>query len=63
MTTALLLIIPGVFTLILGITARIVIGGGVPDLEAISTVWPTVVEALPPADIERQDRVPVHHAA
>jgi hypothetical protein len=63
MTTALLLIIPVVFTLILGITARIMIGGRIPDLEAVSTVWPTVVEALPPADIERHDRVPVHQAA
>jgi hypothetical protein len=63
MTTALLLIIPAVLTLILGITARSVIGGEVPDLEPISSVWPTVVEALPPADIERHDRVPVHRAA
>jgi hypothetical protein len=63
MTTALLLIIPMVLTLILGITARIVIGGAIPDLEPISAVWPTVVEALPPADIERRDRVPVQQAA
>jgi hypothetical protein len=38
MTTALLLIIPAFITLILGVTARIVIGGEIQDLEPISAV-------------------------
>jgi hypothetical protein len=63
MTTELLLIIPAFITLILGVTARIVIGGEIPVLEPISAVWPTVVEALPPAELEHHDRVRVHQAA
>jgi hypothetical protein len=63
MTTALLLIIPAFITLILGVTGRIVIGGEIQDLEPISAVWPTVVEALPPAEPEHHDRVRVHQAA
>jgi hypothetical protein len=63
MTTALLLIIPAFITLILGVTARIVIGGEIQDLELISAVWPTVVAALPPAELEHHDRVRVHQAA
>ena len=63
MTTALLLIIPAVATFILGVTARIVIGGEIPDLEPVSTVWPTVVKALPPAEPEHHDRVRPQQAA
>ncbi len=63
MTTALLLIVPIIATLILGVIAKIVIGSEVPDLETITSVWPTVIEALPPVELEHDDRVRVHQAA
>lgn len=63
MTTALLLIVPAIATLILGVIAKIVIGSEVPDLETITSVWPTVIEALPPAELEHRDRVHVGQAA
>ena len=63
MTTALLLIGPIIATLILGVIARIVIGSEVLDLETITSVWPTVIEALPPVELERDDRVRAHQAA
>jgi hypothetical protein len=63
MTTALLLMIPVLATLILGVIARIVIGSEVPDLAPISSVWPTVIEALPPVELEHRDPVHVDQAA
>jgi hypothetical protein len=62
-TTALLLILPVIATLILGVIAKIAIGSEVVDLEPISTVWPTVTEALPPAEHEHDDAVRVGEAA
>lgn len=63
MTTALLLILPVIATLILGVIAKFAIGSEVVDLEPISTVWPTVTEALPSAEPEHEDAVHVGEAA
>jgi hypothetical protein len=63
MTTTLLLIVPIIATLMLGVIARIVIGSEVPDLETITSVWPTVIEALPPVELEHRDAAQVGQAA
>jgi hypothetical protein len=63
MTTALLLILPAIGTVLFGAIANALIGSKIPEVEAISAVWPTVIEALPPVELEDRDGIPVGKAA
>jgi hypothetical protein len=47
----------------LGFTAKFAIRGKAVQLESISAVWPTVLEALPPVEREPDEPLTVGNAA
>jgi hypothetical protein len=63
MTTALLLVLPVIGMVALGVTAKFAIRSKAVQLESISSVWPTVLEALPPLEREPDEPVAVGNAA
>jgi hypothetical protein len=63
MTTALLLVLPVIGMVSLGVSAKFAIRSKAMQLESISSVWPTVLEALPPVERGHHEPVPVSHAA
>jgi hypothetical protein len=63
MTTALLLVLPVIGMVALGVTAKFAIRSKAMQFESISSVWPTVLEALPPLEREPDEPVAVSHAA
>jgi hypothetical protein len=56
MTTALLLVLPVIGMVTLGVAAKFAIRSRAVELESISSVWPTVLEALPPVEREHHER-------
>jgi hypothetical protein len=55
MTTALLLVLPVIGMVTLGVAAKFTIRSKAMELESISAVWPTVLEALPSVEHDHHE--------
>jgi hypothetical protein len=55
MTTALLLVLPVIGMVTLGVAAKFAIRSKAMKLASISSVWPTVLEALPSVEQEHHE--------
>ena len=63
MTTALLLVLPVTGMVALGVAAKYAIRSKAMELASIRSVWPTVLEALPPVEHEHHEPLETSRAA